>query len=592
MPGRGVRWVEARGRVLSGRAQRLLGVAYDATEVRDARDRLARVLETMTDALLVHDRDGRVTYVNHEAERILGRREDELRGTVVWDALPATQEVRGRLEHALLTGEAVSFVQHYPQVQAGVWLEVRAVPGPEGLSVYFHDVTARQRLEQESHRVDVERQQAVVERERAYAAAEAANTRLALLADASRELGASLQPDEVLETLGRLVVPELGQWVAVALAADTTTMLTGRETEAGSVQVVHVAHAHDATAWRALLSSFPASTDDLAGVGAVVRSGQSEWLPDVSDQLLESLTDDPERLAAARSLGLSSALTLPLATRGRVLGAVTVAEPSGGPVDRGLLADICQRAAVALDNALLYGAEQRTAMTLQRSLLPRDLPVVPGVAVARRYLPGATGAFVGGDWYQGVQVGDRLVLAMGDVMGHGMRSAARMGQLRAIVATLALEGHAPGALLRRLADSSDVLLDLDLATLLVASLEPGTGRLTVASAGHPPPVLAPLGEQPRFVDVPPGPPIGTLPGTYEEVVVTVPAGATLVLYTDGLVEQRGEDLDEGLERLRASLAELQLPPEAVADHVLEALDRKAGGDDDVALLVLSRTADL
>ncbi|MCW2667653.1 MAG: hypothetical protein JWN57_2615, partial [Frankiales bacterium] len=236
------------------------------------------------------------------------------------------------------------------------------------------------------------------------------------------------------------------------------------------------------------------------------------------------------------------------------------------------------------------GAEQRTAVTLQRSLLPRDLPDVPGVEVARRYLPGATGAFVGGDWYQGVQVGDRLVLAMGDVMGHGMRSAARMGQLRAIVATLALEGHSPGALLRRLADSSDVLLDLDLATLLVASFDPADGRLTVASAGHPPPLLAPVGVEPFFVDVQPGPPIGTLPGRYDEVVVDVPPGATLVLYTDGLVEQRGEDLDDGLERLRVALADVKLPPEVAADHVLEVLGRQAGGDDDVALLVLFRAA--
>ncbi|MCW2667601.1 MAG: putative sensor protein, partial [Frankiales bacterium] len=361
LPGRGVRWIEARGRVLQGRrgrAKRLLGVAYDATELRDARDRLARVLETMTDALIVHDRDWRMTYVNHEAERTLGRRQDELLGEVVWEALPTTPEVRARLEHALLTGEATGFVEHYPQLGDGAWLEVRAVPGPEGLSVYFHDVTARQRSEEESRRADVERQQAVVERERAYAAAEAANTRLALLADASRELGASLQPQEVLETLSRIVVPTLGQWLAVALAADTTAVLLDRETEAGAVTVVHVAHAHDDTALRRLMTAAPLSTYDLVGVGAVVRTGQSEWLPTIPDRLLEGLTSEPDLLEQFRAVATGSALTLPLANRGRVLGAVTVAEPAGGPVDRQLLADICQRAAVALDNALLYGAEQ------------------------------------------------------------------------------------------------------------------------------------------------------------------------------------------------------------------------------------------
>jgi len=252
-----------------------------------------------------------------------------------------------------------------------------------------------------------------------------------------------------------------------------------------------------------------------------------------------------------------------------------------------MLADLASRAAVALDNALLYRAERRTGLTLQRSLLPGDVPQLPGIEVAVRYRAGATGAFVGGDWYQGVVVGEDLVLCMGDVMGHGMRSAARMGQLRAIVATLALEGHGPGALLARLADSVDVLLDLELATLLVAVYSPSRRTLTVASAGHPPPLLATLDAEPAYLDVVPGPPIGSLPGEYEELVVDVPPGSTAVLYTDGLVERRGEALDVGLEALRQALRELRLPPEAVADHVLATLGRSEGGDDDVALLVLS-----
>jgi serine phosphatase RsbU (regulator of sigma subunit) len=266
---------------------------------------------------------------------------------------------------------------------------------------------------------------------------------------------------------------------------------------------------------------------------------------------------------------------------------MTVAAPAGGPVDRALLADLAARAAVALDNALLYGAERRTGITLQRSLLPRDLPEVDGLRSAARYLPGAAGAFVGGDWYQGVVVDGGLVLAMGDVMGHGMRSAARMGQLRAIIATLAREGHGPAQLLRRLAEGVDVLLDLELATVLVATYDPRERTLTAASAGHPPPLLAPLDGPPRFVDVEPGPPIGSFPYPYAETTVSLAAGDNLVLYTDGLVENREEALDSGLERLRSSVAGLRLPPEQVCDHVLQQLGRTSGGDDDVALLVLS-----
>ena len=176
-------------------------------------------------------------------------------------------------------------------------------------------------------------------------------------------------------------------------------------------------------------------------------------------------------------------------------------------------------------------------------------------------------------------------------MGHGMRSAARMGQLRAIVATLALEGHAPGALLQRLAVNVDALLDLELATLLVASYSPSRRLLRVASAGHPPPLLAPVKGEPRYLDVVPGPPIGSVVGEYEELSADVPPGSTLLLYTDGLVEERGEPLDVGLEVLREALRELKLPPEAVADHVLERTGRGEGAPDDVALLVLSHLPD-
>jgi serine phosphatase RsbU (regulator of sigma subunit) len=142
-------------------------------------------------------------------------------------------------------------------------------------------------------------------------------------------------------------------------------------------------------------------------------------------------------------------------------------------------------------------------------------------------------------------------------------------------------------LLERLAGNCDVLLDLDLATLLVASLDPRSGRLTVASAGHPPPLVVPPQRAPSYVDVEPGPPLGTVAGTYPEVCVQLEPGSALVLYTDGLVEQRGETLDAGLERLREAVAQRVLPPDELAEHVLAAVGRSTGGSDDVALLVLT-----
>ena len=589
IPGTGVRWVQARGRILPdllGRPARLLGAAFDFTELRSTRDRLARLLETMSDAFLSLDQTWCFSYVNPEGERMLGRPREELLGRNLWEEFPEAvgTQFQERYEHAVRTQEMVLFEEYFPPLDT--WFEVRAWPSPDGLSIYFHDITQRRRAQ-------AEREAAIRDRERAYAAAEAANTRLSLLADASTRLAASLEPADVLRTLSGLVVPQFGQWAVVALLAETASPLLGRDLpgDPGRLQVVEVAHAYpeQADGLRSVVESLPLSVDDAVGVGAVIRTGQPEWLPEVPDDALASLAADDEVLASLRGVRLGAALTVPLTSRGRRLGAITVGEPSGGAIDRALLIDIAGRAAVALDNALLYGTERRTGLTLQRSLLPRELPDVPGLELAPRYLPGATGAFVGGDWYQGVPVGSGVVLAMGDVMGHGMRSAARMGQLRAIVATLALEGHMPGELLTRLASSCDVLLDLELATLLVAHYDVETRTVTVASAGHPPPVLAPVTGEPTFVDVAPGPPIGTVPGTYVEASVVVEPGTTLVLYTDGLVENRDQPLGEGLERLRSCLREVGLPPDAVCDHVLRELGRTAGGEDDVALLVMSAT---
>ena len=330
-----------------------------------------------------------------------------------------------------------------------------------------------------------------------------------------------------------------------------------------------------------MLTAFPVDQPAWSLVGGLV----ARVIPASDGGLIFLVSLDLALIAGAFALGGGPTLTLALASRGRQLASLTVAAPQSGTVDAVLLSDLAGRAAVALDNALLHADERRTGLTLQRSLLPREVPQLPDIAVAVRYLPGSTGAYVGGDWYQGIEVDGCLVLAIGDVMGHGMHSAARMGQLRAIVATLALEGHGPGALLTRLAASVDALLDLELATLLVARYDPVARTMAVASAGHPPVLHAPLDRPPSYVDVEPGPPIGTFPGAFPELVVELAELDTVVLFTDGLVETRDADLDIGLERLRQALVELRLPPEAVARHVLRTMGVTSGGSDDVALMV-------
>ena len=235
------------------------------------------------------------------------------------------------------------------------------------------------------------------------------------------------------------------------------------------------------------------------------------------------------------------------------------------------------RAGAALDNAALYDAERRLGLTLQRSLLPGQLPQPPGLELAARYLPGTEGAEVGGDFYLArVMPDDRMLLIIGDVMGHGIPAAARMGQLRTMLATLAYSGSSPGVVLTLAAEQSEELIDLQLATVLVAIYDPAHRRLDVASAGHPPPLLAPVAAPPAFINLAPGPPLGLGPAVYRAVTVDVPGAATLVLYTDGLIEERGEAIDEGMERLRQALVEVRLPPDAVCTHVLASSAAPAG----------------
>ncbi|MBC7374096.1 MAG: SpoIIE family protein phosphatase [Frankiales bacterium] len=591
-PDGSVRRVIGRGRVV-GRTDRdlgsFVGVAYDATEQLDTRDRLAQVLATMSDAFLSVDRSWRVTWLNAEAERLLGRCAADVTGKALADTLPQllAGQVVTHCRPVLLDGASVAF--ELDDTQTGRCYDVRAWPQPDGLAVSLLDVTARRRAEVDRVRASQEREQAVVERERAYATAETATTRLALLADATARLSASLEPRQVLQALADTVVPALGAWLAVVMSAELAGTLADDTRGDGALRVVLARHAEPGRSDELIevLEEFSLGLQDERGLGAVLRSGRVDALPAPDADGIAASGPDPDRAARLNALGLGPSLTLPLSSRGRRLATMTVVGSERDALDAALLADLAGRAAVALDNALLYGDERRTGLTLQRSLLPREVPQLPGIELAVRYLPGATGAHVGGDWYQGLQVDGALVLAIGDVMGHGMHSAARMGQLRAIVATLALEGHPPGELLNRLAANVDALLDLELATLLVARYDPRARTLSLASAGHPPLLHAPLDREPYYVEMEPGPPLGTFPGTYPEVVVPLAERDTVVLFTDGLVESREADLDTGLERLRQALVELRLPPEAAADHVLRTMGVTRGGADDVALLVLS-----
>ncbi|MFI5827155.1 SpoIIE family protein phosphatase [Streptomyces sp. NPDC051578] len=290
------------------------------------------------------------------------------------------------------------------------------------------------------------------------------------------------------------------------------------------------------------------------------------------------------------------AILAPLRGRRRVIGAAvflrTPERPAFETNDLLVAAQLATHTALGIDKAVLYGREAYIADELQRTMLPDSLPQPTGVRLASRYLPAAETARVGGDWYDAIPLpGSRVALVVGDVMGHSMTSAAIMGQLRTTAQTLAQLDLPPAEVLHHLDEQAQRLGSDRMATCLYAVYDPVSHRITIANAGHPPPVLLHLGGRAEVLRVPPGAPIGVGGVDFEAVELDAPAGATLLLYTDGLVESRLRDVWTGIEQLRerlattAQLTGVDHPPplEALCDDVLDMLG-PGDRDDDIALL--------
>ncbi|MFJ5613022.1 SpoIIE family protein phosphatase [Streptomyces sp. NPDC093221] len=287
------------------------------------------------------------------------------------------------------------------------------------------------------------------------------------------------------------------------------------------------------------------------------------------------------------------ALLAPLRGRRRVIGAAVLLRRTDRspfePDDLPVAAQLATHTALGVDKAVLYGREAYIADALQREMLPDSLPQPTGVQLASRYLPAAESARVGGDWYDAIPLpGSRVALVVGDVMGHSMTSAAIMGQLRTTVQTLAGLDLAPQEVLYHLDEQAQRLGQDRMATCVYAVYDPIAHRLVVANAGHPPPILLHADGQAEVVSVPSGAPIGVGGVPFEVVEMTVQPGATLVLYTDGLVESRSRDVWGGIELLRKQLhdaASIVSPPplEPLCDESLKILE-PGDRDDDIALL--------
>jgi PAS domain S-box-containing protein len=321
-------------------------------------------------------------------------------------------------------------------------------------------------------------------------------------------------------------------------------------------------------------------------IGDVLSQVVVEGRPVILDGLSGGAGLDPMLGAAAPRALMAS----PLTVKGRMAGVIEIAsrkERRFTPEEESLLVLMADRAGLAIEHARAYEREVGTVEMLQRSLLPDELPKVPGLRIAARYHPGGAGVDVGGDWYDAVPLDDgRVGLAMGDVVGHGLGAASLMGQLRYAARAYALEGHPPPAVLDRLDRLVRSLPGAQMATLLYLVVEPDLTTVRFASAGHVPPLVVGPDADARFLEGAPNPPLGVFDSSgHKELTVELEPGSTVVLYTDGLVEERGVSIDAGLEALRRA-AQYPADPEDLCDHLVDSMLAIHPANDDIAVLAL------
>ncbi|MFL5992814.1 MAG: SpoIIE family protein phosphatase, partial [Streptomyces sp.] len=514
-------WTQARGRATydeQGEPLRMIGVGWESNESRTARDALSRALRHMSDGFLAVDDEWRITFANLEAERFLGFSEEELFGRLLWD-LPATRQVPGLKEGCLEAGaqeKPAGFDVHLAECRRRV--HVRLVPGPDGRTLYFQDVTEKRRLAEERQATE-----------------RAAAERAERIAELTTELAKATTSRDVVDAVARRVLPpfaasglivqvsegdRLHHVGAVGYPQDFMTLLDNRFRAAAG-----------GPAWDTIASGLP-----------LFMSSAHEYAARYPE-----LADLP-----ARGEKKSWAF-LPLTASGHTFGVCVVSFDRPRLLDdeeRALLTTITALVAQSLERARLYDAEHTRSRELQRSLLPQALPDLPACTAAARYLPAGPGADVGGDWYDIIPLsGGQVALVVGDVMGHGLPEAATMGRLRTAVHTLADLELPPGEILGHLNDIVGGMGEASYATCLYALYDPTTRVCSIARAGHPPPALVRPDGTVHFPEPDADPPLGAAKPPFETAELEVPEGSLLVLYTDGLVESAKREIDEGMAEL-------------------------------------------
>jgi serine phosphatase RsbU (regulator of sigma subunit) len=560
------------GSVLVSRRVRRQTHGLDPAELSRMYEHHDAVLHAVKEGVLITSGDGCLLLANDEAKRLLGL-PPGAEGRAVADLglaphmaelLVAEQVVTDEVHRA---GDRLLAVNVRPTALYG---------GPAGNAVTLRDSTELRALAGK---------------------AQSARERLQLLYDAGVRIGTTLDVIHTAEELADVAVPRFADVVTVELldgvirggepSGDTTEMrrtaVTGISRKDVFYPVGELIRYAPATPMALSMSNGRAVLEgDLRAVGG--------WR-----------TQDPERARRILEHGVRSLISVPLRARGVVLGLADFwrMESTGPfePDDLSTAEELAARAAVAIDNARRFTREHDMAVTLQRSLLPGALPEQSALQVAHRYLPAEAG--VGGDWFDLIPLpGARVALVVGDVVGHGVRAAATMGQLRTAVHNFSSLDLTPDELLSHL-DEQVARIDADVAreaegdgagivgaTCLYAIYDAVTGHVTMASSGHPGPAVVRPDGTVTFLDVPVSPPLGLGDGMPRETLeLLLPEGSQLVLYTDGLIEGRHRDFDTGIELLRAALSDgANRTPQETCTDVLDAVMPERP-DDDVALMV-------
>jgi len=555
-------------------------------------------------AMGVWDTRLRLRRMNRCAERSAALTEAEMRGLRPSETLPGSEvdRVERSMLRTLETGEP-QYLETYTRVigesREHAWSNflypLRDEDGAvRGIGQVAHDITAQHW----------------------------ARKRLQLLNDANARIGTTLDVNRTAQELAAVAVPEFADFAIVDLLSDPDAASESALRQAGSGPPAASPVRLRRVAQQSVLPGTPEAAVPVGEVDSYSAGSPTAECLATGRTVLRAEYDTAEadfspadpRLEAVRAFGIHSVMAVPLRSRGTTLGMAAFIRhqrpESFGEDDVLLAEEITARAAVCIDKARQYTRERGTALALQRTLLPQRLPRRTAVEVASRYLPAGELAGVGGDWFDVIPLSSaRVALVVGDVVGHGIQAAAAMGRLRTAVRTLADVDLPPDELLTHL-DDLVVRLSADEetggmaesgqaaeiaggfgATCLYAIYDPVSRAVTLARAGHPmPAVVSPEGTV-DLLDVPAGPPLGLGGLPFEAAEFTLPEGSLLALYTDGLIESRDRDIDEGIARLRTSLAQPSANLDDVCDTVLDALPPERHADDIALLIARTRALD-